>query len=114
MRPIALKAFCMIVAFAASADARAQGVEHSCTGEFTDMRVIGLTLGDCDLNSISDKEVSYIKSVCGEPWTPGDDKAAPKCKISVLASPTKSIPPERHGYGAPLYHVRKVVVTEKR
>lgn len=52
-----------------------------CSGEFTDMRVIGLTLGDCDLNAISEKELSYVKSVCGEPWTPSDStgKSVPKC-----------------------------------
>jgi hypothetical protein len=104
----------MLVAVTASSSARAQGIERTCMGEFTDMRVIGLTLGDCDLNSISDKEVSYIKRICGEPWTPSDVKKAPKCTIRVIASPTKSIPTQNHEYGAPLYHVRRILVTEKK
>jgi hypothetical protein len=94
--------------------AQAQDVERICRGEFTDMRVIGLTLGDCDLNSISDSEVSYVKRVCGEPWGPDpseNNNEVPKCAIKVIASRTKSIPPENHGYGAPLYQVRKVLVS---
>ena len=35
--------------------------ERTCTGEFTDMRVTGLTLGDCDLNSKSNKELFVRK-----------------------------------------------------
>src|SRR6516162_7609948 len=60
----------------------AQGVERTCSGEFTDMRVIGLTLGDCDLNNISDSDVCYVKRVCGEPWGPDpseNNNEVPKC-----------------------------------
>ena len=92
-----------------AAPAHAQTAQRTCSGEFTDMRVIGLTLGDCDLNHISDTELSYVKGVCGEPWTPDSDGKVPKCTIKVVASRTKSIPRENHGYGAPLYQVRKVL-----
>jgi hypothetical protein len=108
--------FLVLVAVTASSGARAQSIERICSGQFTDMRVIGLTLGDCDLNSISDKEINFIKRMCGEPWNPSDNsnRAASKCKIRVIASPTKSIPPENHGYGSPPYHVRNVVMTERK
>jgi hypothetical protein len=39
-----------------------------CIGEWTDMRKVGLSIGECDLNRISDKELKWIKrSACGEP-----------------------------------------------
>jgi hypothetical protein len=99
----------MLIAIYRPTIAPAQDVERICRGEFTDMRVIGLTLGDCDLNSISDSEVS-----CGEPWRPDSEKveSPPKCAVRVIASRTKSIRPENHGYGAPLYRVRKVLVED--
>jgi hypothetical protein len=92
----------------------AQSVERTCTGEFTDMRVIGVTLGDCDLNNISDNELGYVKHICGEPWTSDSDNKAKKCTIRVISARTKSLPTENHGYGAALYQVRKVLMTEPR
>jgi hypothetical protein len=74
------------------------------------MRVIGLTLGDCDLNNISDNELSYVKRICGDPWTPDSDTKAKKCTIRVVASRTKSKSSDNPGDGAPLYRVRKVVM----
>jgi hypothetical protein len=92
-----------VVLMTATAHAR------TCTGELTDMRVIGLTLGDCDLNRISANELTYLKSVCGEPWSSDNEGTVRKCTITVNASRIKSIPRENHGYGAPLYRVRKVL-----
>jgi hypothetical protein len=103
------KATCTVVMLIATSAAHAQDAERTCTGEFTDMRVIGITLGDCDLNNVSDRELEYVKSLCGEPWTPDSDGKAPKCTLRVIASRNKSIPRDNHGYGAPLYQVRKVV-----
>lgn len=75
------------------------------------MRVIGLTLGDCDLNDIPQADLAYVKSQCGgEPWSPsGSDATAVKCSIRVIADPTKSR--RNANYGAALYHVNKVLTT---
>ena len=77
------------------------GTTRTCKGEFT--RVIGLTLGDCDLSSVFQSDVDYIKSKCGEPWAPGMNRKARKCSIQVIADPVKSL-----RNGAALYHVVKV------
>lgn len=99
----------VLVVTLASSSAYAQGgVERVCSGELTDMRVVGLTLGDCDLNSITDRELSYIKHVCGEPGTIDNNKIT-KCALKVITSRRKSIPPENHGYGPALYRVQKVI-----
>jgi hypothetical protein len=84
-----------------------------CTGAFTDMRVIGVTIGDCDLNSISDNEFKLITDICG---TPGgiDNTNETKCSVRATVSPHKFIPREHHGYGAPVYVVQKVLKVEKR
>jgi hypothetical protein len=104
--------FSALAAWSASPLASAQGIERTCRGEFTDMRVIGLTLGDCDLNSISKDELKYVERICGEPWTIDSTDKPIRCTIKVIVSPTQSFAPGNHSYGAPLYHVRKVVVTE--
>src|SRR6202030_4281215 len=93
----------MLALSTANTSAGVQGVERTCKGEFTDMRVIGLTLGDCDLNLLSQNELKYVKRVCGAAATPSSENRASKCAIKVLASPKKSIRPENHGYGAPVY-----------
>jgi hypothetical protein len=97
-----------------TANTNAGGVERTCKGEFTDMRVIGLTLGDCDLNLLSENELKYVERVCGAAATPSSENRASKCAIKVLASPKKSIRPENHGYGAPLYRVQKVLIPSSR
>jgi hypothetical protein len=62
-----------------------------CSGEWTDMRAIGLTIGACDINSISDKKFKLIRSLCGEPWNPSDEKwqekNAPHCRIKAIVIP---------------------------
>jgi len=103
----------MLVGLSANTLASAQGIERTCRGEFTDMRVIGLTLGDCDLNSISESELKYVEVICGAARTIDSANKPIRCAIKVIASPTKSFPPENHGYGAPLYHVRRVLVAEQ-
>ena len=85
-----------------AAQAESRDIERTCKGEFTDMRRIGLTLGDCDLNSISPKELEYIERVCGAPGTIDSDSKPPKCAITVIATPS-----------APFYSVRKVLMSDK-
>jgi hypothetical protein len=68
-----------LVALIASAHAG----DLACQGEWTDMRRIGLTIGDCDLNYISDKDRTKIEQVCGKPWTPDRKGEAPLCALRV-------------------------------
>jgi hypothetical protein len=64
-----MRSLCLVLTFlvvvAPLANAKSKNVERVCTGELTDMRVIGVTLGDCDLNSITDDDFAYVEDVCG-------------------------------------------------
>src|SRR5262249_16143581 len=62
---------------------------RTCSGEFTDMRVIGITLGDCDLTWLSDADLDQVKKTCGEPSTIDTYKPPSKCSIKVIASDAK-------------------------
>lgn len=77
------------------------------------MRVIGITLGDCDLNSMTAKDLKRITDVCGEPGGTNDAKET-HCRISAIVSPHKSIPSENHGYGAPVYIVQKLLEVNRQ
>jgi hypothetical protein len=78
----------------ASNTANAAGIEKVCTGRLTDMRTIGVQLGTCDLNSISENEFKRIKDICGSPG--GVDKAAPRCRIRAIILPQQ---PNKYGTG---------------
>jgi hypothetical protein len=93
--------------------AKAEGVKRTCMGVLTDMKVIGIQLGDCDLNSMSATNLKRITDVCGEPS--GIDSAREThCRISAVVSPHKSIPSENHGYGARVYVAHKLLSVEGR
>jgi hypothetical protein len=47
-----------LISYASAADKR-----RVCSGEWTDMRRIGLSIGDCDLNDISDADLDYVAMV---------------------------------------------------
>jgi hypothetical protein len=113
MPRIARLGLLLLIATATVWSGYAEGSEKVCAGTLTDMRVIGVTLGDCDLNSISENQLKQIMDICGEPKGV-DDSSETKCLISAIASPHKFIPPEHHGYGAPVYVVQKVLKVEKR
>ena len=102
----------IVIALVFASLAHAQGVERICSGDFTDMRVIGVTIGDCDLNSIPDKEFKSITDICGKP-SGIDDTNEAQCRISAIVAPRKSIPPANHGYGAPAFVVQKVLKVER-
>jgi len=74
--------------------ATAAGVEKVCSGLLTDMRTIGVQLGNCDLNSISEKEFKRVTDVCGSPG--GVDTTAPRCRIRAIVLPHK---PNKYGTG---------------
>jgi hypothetical protein len=104
----------LLVALALVLSAYAEGTERVCAGVLTDMRVIGVTIGDCDLNSISESEFKRITDICGAPGGIDDEANETKCRIEAIVSPHKSIPSKNHGYGAPVYVVQKVLKVEKR
>jgi hypothetical protein len=58
----------------------------TCTGELTNTRQDGITLGQCDLNFISVKQMDEIRNVCGLPGTV-DTPAENQCRIRAVVSP---------------------------
>jgi hypothetical protein len=58
----------------------------TCSGNLTKTRADGVTLGDCDLNFISVKQMDEIEHVCGIPGTI-DTPAENQCRIRAVVSP---------------------------
>jgi hypothetical protein len=74
--------------------ATAAGIEKVCTGLLTDMRTIGVQLGNCDRNSISENQFKRVTDICGSPG--GVDKTSPECRIRAIVLPHK---PNKYGTG---------------
>ena len=47
----------------------ASTVKMTCSGNLINTRTDGVTLGNCDLNFLSVKEMTEIENVCGIPGT---------------------------------------------
>jgi hypothetical protein len=57
-----------------------------CSGKLINTSTDGVTLGDCDLNFISVKQMTEIEDVCGIPGTV-DTPAESQCRIRSVVSP---------------------------
>jgi hypothetical protein len=64
----------------------ASTLKITCTGNLTNTLADGDTLGQCDLNFISVKEMTEIENVCGIPGTV-DTPAENQCRIRAVVSP---------------------------
>ncbi len=85
----------------------ASGFRLTCNGSLTNTQADGDTLGQCDLNFISVKEMSEIENACGIPGTV-DTPAENKCRIRAIVSPEAS--PAASGK---LYRVLDVLTVDK-
>ena len=96
--------------FGAIADANAAStLKMTCSGNLTNTRSDGVTLGQCDLNFISVKEMDEMENACGIPGTP-DSPAENQCRIQAVVSPDP-IPAADH---RKLYKVLEVWSVDKR
>jgi hypothetical protein len=92
-KPASMMTVVFVVSFM-SITAGAAGLEKVCSGLLTDMRTIGVQLGNCDLNSISESEFKRITDTCG---SPGEvDKTPPRCRIRAIVLPHQ---PNKYGTG---------------
>jgi hypothetical protein len=64
----------------------ASTLKTTCSGNLTNTRENGVTLGDCDLNFITVKQMDEIVSTCGIPGTI-DTPAENQCRIRAVVSP---------------------------
>jgi hypothetical protein len=77
--------FSLVLGAIADANA-ASAPKVTCSGNLTNTRDNGVTLGNCDLNFISMKEMTEIENVCGIPGTV-DTPAENQCRIRAVISP---------------------------
>jgi len=64
----------------------ASTLRMTCSGNLTNTPTDGVTLGQCDLNFISVKQMDEIEHVCGIPGTV-DSPAENQCRIKAVVSP---------------------------
>ena len=64
----------------------ASTLKMTCSGNLTNTRADGVTLGQCDLNFLSVKAMTELENVCGIPGTV-DTPAENQCRIRAIVSP---------------------------
>ena len=73
-----------------SVDATAASApKMTCSGNLTNTREDGVTLGQCDLNFLPVKAMTEIEDICGIPGTT-DSPAENQCRIRGVVSPDPS------------------------
>jgi hypothetical protein len=87
----------------------ASTLKMTCNGNLTNARTDGVTLGQCDLNFISVKQMDEIESVCGLPGTV-DTPAENQCRIRAVVSPDPTSAADHRK----LYKVLEVWSVDKR
>jgi hypothetical protein len=87
----------------------ASTVKVTCSGKLINTSSDGVTLGDCDLNFISVKQMTEIEDTCGIPGTV-DSPAENQCKIRAVVSPDPSSAADHRK----LYKVLEVWSVDKR
>jgi hypothetical protein len=84
-------------------------LKMTCSGNLTNTREDGVTLGQCDLNFLPVKQMTEIENICGIPGTV-DTPAENQCRIRAVISPGSS-PATDH---RKLYRVLEVWSVDKR
>jgi hypothetical protein len=87
----------------------ASGLQLTCSGDLTNTREDGITLGQCDLNFLPVKDINSIEDICGIPGTI-DTPTETKCRIRATVSPQTS----RAADHRELYRVLDVSTVDKR
>jgi hypothetical protein len=87
----------------------ASTLKMTCSGNLTNTRADGVTLGQCDLNFLSVKAMTEIENVCGIPGTV-DTPAENQCRIRAVVSPDPSLAADHRK----LYRVLEVWSVDKR
>ena len=108
-RRLAIFSICsLVLGTITNADA-ASTLKITCSGNLTNSRADGVTLGQCDLNFVSVKQMDEIENVCGLPGTI-DTPAENQCRIRAVVSPDAT-PAADHRQ---IYRVLQVWSVDKR
>jgi hypothetical protein len=91
----------------------ASTLKMTCSGTLTNTRADGVTLGQCDLNFLSVKEMTEIENVCGTPGTI-DTPAENQCRIRAIVSPDPSPAQSPASDHRKLFKVRELWSVDKR
>jgi hypothetical protein len=81
----------------------------TCIGTLTNTREDGVTLGSCDLNFITVKEMTEVEDTCGIPGTV-DTPAENQCRMRAVVSPDSILTADKRK----LYKVIEVWSVDKR
>ncbi len=84
-RPTSICILSLVLGVIADANA-ASTLKMTCSGSLTNTRAEGVTLGNCDLNFITVKEMTEVEDTCGLPGTV-DTPAENQCRIRAVVSP---------------------------
>src|SRR5215470_1907637 len=87
----------------------ASGLRLTCSGNLTNTREDGITLGQCDLNFLPVTDIDSIEDICGIPGTI-DTPAETKCRIRATVSPRTGCA----GDHRELYRVLEVLTADNR
>jgi hypothetical protein len=87
----------------------ASTIKITCSGNLSNTREDGVTLGQCDLNFLSVKQVTEIEDACGMPGTI-DSPTENQCRIRAVVSPD----PIPNANKRKLYKVIEVWSVDKR
>jgi len=63
--------------------------DFTCKGTLIDQRRIGISLGDCDLNSLATSDLKKITDVCGQPSGVDEDTNRKTCYVRSVAGPKR-------------------------
>jgi hypothetical protein len=85
-RHLAIFCICSLVLSTIADVNAASTLKITCSGNLTNTREDGVTLGQCDLNFISVKRMDEIESICGIPGTI-DSPTENRCRIRAVVSP---------------------------
>jgi hypothetical protein len=68
---------------------QANGAEVNCSGILLDQRRIGVSLGNCDLNSLPEGEYKKVVEACGQPNGVGENDNKTVCHVRAVIDRTK-------------------------
>ena len=91
MENILMRVMILAALILALVAARAAEQVHVCRGVLTDQRSVGVSLGDCDINSLSDADFKRVTKACGEPNGVDEETNQTKCFARVM----EGMPPQR-------------------
>jgi hypothetical protein len=108
-RSLATGCVCVLVLSTIDYANAASTLRVTCSGSLSNTRADGVTLGQCDLNFISVKQMDEIEDVCRTPGT-SVTPAENQCRIKAVVSPNAT-PAADHRQ---LYRVLEVWSVDKR